>query len=319
MEEKNEHEPWQRKLRIVIIVATILVVVYGMLSFLTDRLERARMAQFSVARYVQQTPKFVFKTINFYKYIAYGKPDGTNMFLDKLDVFHITGSADLYIDMQYLAMDSSKTNYLTKELFLVFNSPTKLPICIDVNIPGDRMVNVETIDPKVISSAEASRVAEAVSIVTENAGKFLGGGGGAYLGTKLGGAVGDAVGKAIQHPIFKIAINSLGSVLGGAIGAVVGANYGGEKGREIGYVCTKNLLTGFHLTTGHGAGEKEQILMNAKSLIAIELAGGDLLFEPDFDSKLQKYYQDECKNAIETAMKNFGWKKVNVEFKYIGL
>ncbi len=316
MEEKNEHEPWQRKLRIVIIVATILVVVYGILSFLTDRLERARMAQFSVARYVQQTPKFVFKTINFYKYIAYGKPDGTNMFLDKLDVFHITGSADLYIDMQYLAMDSSKTDFLAKELYLVFNSPTKLPICIDVNIPGDRMVNVETIDPKVISSAEASRVAEDVSEVTEDIGAFIGGTGGAYWGTQLGGAAGGAAASAIPHPILKFLSGGLGSILGGGIGLTVGAHYGGEKGKEIGYVCTKNLLTGFHLTTGHGVGEKEQILMNAKSLIAVELAGGNMLFEPDCDSKLQKYYQDECKNAIETAMKNFGWKKVNVEFKY---
>lgn len=316
MAEKAEHEPWQRKLRIVIIIATILVVVYGVLSFVTDRLERARMSQFSVARYVQQTPKFVFKTINFYKYIAYGKPDGTNMFLEKLDVFHITGSADLYIDMQYLTMDSSKTNYLTKELYLVFNSPTKLPICIDVNIPGDRMVNVETIDPKVISSTEACRVADDVSKVTEDIGTFIGGVGGAYLGTQLGGTTGSAAATAIPNPIFKFLVSGLGSIFGGGIGAAVGAHYGGEKGREIGYVCTKNLLTGFHLTTGHGAGEKEQILMNAKSLIAIELAGGDMLFEPDFDSKLQKYYQEECKKAIEIAMKNFGWKKVNVEFKY---
>ena len=56
--------------------------------------------------------------------------------------------------------------------------------------------------------------------------------------------------------------------------------------------------------------------MNAKSLIAVELAGGDMLSEPDFDSKLQQYYQKECKKSIETAMKNFGWQKVNVEFKY---
>ena len=178
------------------------------------------------------------------------------------------------------------------------------------------MVNVETIDPKVISSAEASRVAEDVSEVTEDIGAFIGGTGGAYLGTQLGGAAGGAAASAIPHPILKFLSGGLGSILGGGIGLTVGAHYGGEKGKEIGYVCTKNLLTGFHLTTGHGVGEKEQILMNAKSLIAVELAGGNMLFEPDCDSKLQKYYQDECKNAIETAMKNFGWKKVNVEFKY---
>ena len=31
---------------------------------------------------------------------------------------------------------------------------------------------------------------------------------------------------------------------------------------------------------------------------------------------MDNYNSKECKKAIETAMKNFGWKKVNVEFKY---
>lgn len=307
---------WMKKLRLAIILLTVLVAAYGVLSFLTDRLERQRMAQFSVAKYIEQTPKFVFKTINFYKYVAYGKPDGTNLYLDKLDVFHITGSADLYIDMQYLTMDSAKTDYISKELYLVFNSPTKLPIGIDVSVAGDKFVNVETILPKRVSESEAQKAAKSVSEVTKDLGTFLGGAVGLYGGVKIGGSVGNAAGNALSNPILKFASGIAGSIFGGGIGALAGGYFGGKTGEKYGFLITKNLLTGFHLTTGHGAGEKEQILMNAKSLIAVELAGGDMFNEPDFDSKLQQYYQKECNKAIETAMKNFGWKTVNVEFKY---
>jgi len=314
--ETTEISPWQRKLRLAIILLTVLVAVYGVLSFIVDRIERKKMSQFSVAKYIEQTPKFVFKTINFYKYIAYGKPDGTNVYLDKLDVFHLTGTADLYIDMQYLTMDSAKTDYLTKELYLVYNSPTKLPIGIDVSVSGDKFVNVETILPKRISESEAQNAAKSVSEVTKDIGTFIGGAAGMYGGSKIGGSVGGAAANAIPNPILKFASGFAGSIFGGGIGALAGGYFGGKTGEKYGFLITKNLLTGFHLTTGHGAGEKEQILMNAKSLIAVELAGGDMFNEPDFDSKLQQYYQKECKKSIETAMKNFGWQKVNVEFKY---
>lgn len=311
--EKNDAPRWQRRLRLIIILLTVLVAVYGVLSFIVARIECKKMSQFSVEKYIEQTPKFVFKTINFYKYIAYGKPDGTNIYLDKLDVFHLTGTADLYIDMQYLTMDSLKTDYLAKELYLVYNSPTKLPIGIDVSVSGDKFVNVETILPKQISENEAQNAAKSVSEVTKDIGTFIGGAAGMYGGTKIGGSVG---GAAVPNPILKFASGYAGSILGGGIGALAGGYFGGSTGEKYGFLITKNLLTGFHLTTGHGAGEKEQILMNAKSLIAVELAGGDMFSEPDFDNKLQRYYQKECKKSIETAMKNFGWQKVNVEFKY---
>ena len=316
MAKNGEHKPWQKVLRITIILSTLLVVAYGVVGFITDRIARKKMSQFSVARYVEQTPKFVFKTIHFYKYVAYGKPDGTNAYLEKLDIYHLSGSADLYIDMQHLTMDSAKTDYLTKELYLVFNSPTKLPIGVDVNIPADKCINVETINPKIISKDEATKAAQSVSEVTQDIGSFIGGYAGANMGVELGGKVGNAVGNAMPNPIVKFASGLFGPIIGGGIGAITGSHYGGEVGGKIGFVITKNLLTGFHLTTGHGAGEKEQILVNAEKLIAIELAGGDKLNEPDCENQLQIYYQKECKRSIETAMKNFGWQKVNVEFKY---
>ncbi len=175
MAKKIEHKTWQKALRITMIFATIIVVIYGIVAFFIDRIARKKMSHFSVERYVEQTPKFVFKTITFYKYIAYGKPDGTNTFLDKLDIYHISGSADLYIDMQYLTMDSSKTDYLNKELYLIYNSPTEIPIGVNVNIPADKCINVETIKPKVISKAEATEVATSVSEVTKDIGSFIGG------------------------------------------------------------------------------------------------------------------------------------------------
>ena len=62
--------------------------------------------------------------------------------------------------------------------------------------------------------------------------------------------------------------------------------------------------------------EKESIIQASKSLIALEIMGGNMLSEPDYDSKLQKYYQAECERQIKEIMKSFGWQEVYVKFNY---
>lgn len=60
--------------------------------------------------------------------------------------------------------------------------------------------------------------------------------------------------------------------------------------------------------------DKENVLEASKGLIALEIMGGDILSEPDYDSKLQKYYQAECERQLIEIMKAFGWKTVEIKF-----
>lgn len=304
------------KLNLILISATALLIILAVIAYLVVRSEREKRSTYSVERFINQTPKFVFKKITFCKFVAYGKPDGTNQWLDKLDIFHISGTAELYIEMKNLTVDSTNTDYSNKKLSLVFNSPTIVPIGMDIDIPSDSIANVETIIPRRVSAEEAKAAAENVSVVTENVGMFLGG----YLGFKggsaVGGAAGDAVGKFIKHPVVKFIGGSIGSIIGGGIGAGVGAKIGGEYGKKYGYLLTENLLTDFHIAEGYSEADKEMILQNAKQLIAIELAGGNMLEDTNFSDAMQKYYEEECRKSIVIAMKNFGWEEINVEFKY---
>ena len=62
--------------------------------------------------------------------------------------------------------------------------------------------------------------------------------------------------------------------------------------------------------------KKKVLSRHLKSLIALEIMGGNMLSEPDYDSKLQKYYQAECERQIKEIMKSFGWQEVYVKFNY---
>lgn len=304
------------KLHLILLTASALLIILAVFAYIAVRNERESRSAGSVERFINQTPKFVFKEIKFCKYVAYGKPDGTNEWFDKLDIFHISGKAELYIEMKNLTVDTANTDYSSKKLSLVFNSPTKVPIGIDIDIPDSSIVNVETIIPRRVSAEEAKMAAENVSVVTEYIGMFLGG----YLGLKggemVGGAIGDAVSTVVKHPIVKFMGGKIGNIVGGGLGAVLGAVEGSKFGKEYGYLLTENLLTDFHVAEGHTAADKEMILQNAKQLIAIELAGGNMLEDTNFSESMQKYYEEECRKSIVIAMKGLGWDEVNIEFKY---
>ena len=310
------NEQSTNKLNLILLAASALLIILAVFAYIAVRNERESRSAGDVERFIKQTPKFVFKQIKFCKYVAYGKPDGTNQWLDKLDIFHISGTAELYIEMKHLSLDTANTDYKTKKLSLVYKSPTKVPISMDIDIPSDSIVKVETIIPYRVDPEDAKVAAENVSDVTENIGMFLGG----YLGFKGGSAVGEAAGetasKFIKHPIVKLMGGSFGSVIGGGIGAGIGAKFGGDFGRKYGYILTENLLTDFHIADGHTAADNEMILENARQLIAIELAGGTMLEDSNFTESLQKYYEEECEKALILAMKNLGWDDVDVEFKY---
>lgn len=272
-------------------VIALLIITFGVGAWMVNNIEKKKMETFNIEEYVKQNPKLVFKTIRFSKLVVHGKPAGTNEHLDKLNILHLKGEADLYIDMNHLRIDSANTDYMKKDLQLIYDSPTSLPVSIDVDIPSEDYTLVEEIDPVPVSEKEAEAIAKPIGIITGGIGALIGG----NIGSKLGGVV---------SPIGK-----LGKFIGGGAGAVTGAAVAGGGG----YVYTKDFLMGLNLAKNE-LEEKENIIHASKGLIALEIMGGNLLSEPNYESKLQQYYQDECKRQLIEIMKTFGWQNVDVRF-----
>lgn len=268
----------------------MLIIAFCFGALIVNNIEKQKMAGFNIEKYVNQNPKLVFKTIQFSKLVVHGKPDGTNEHLDKLNIMHLNGKADLYIDLNYLKIDSAHTDFLEKKLCLTYYTPYKFPVSIDVDIPSGNYTLVEEIEPVPISEREAEAIAKPVGIIAGGIGGLIGG----NIGSKLGNAL--SPGK-------------LGKFIGGVAGTATGTAVAGMGG----YVYTKEFLMGLNLT-GNELEDKENIINASKGLIALEIMGGNLLSEPDYESKLQLYYQSECKRQLIEIMKTFGWQTVEVKF-----
>lgn len=258
---------------------------------MVNSIEKKKMDKFNIEKYIKQNPKLIFKTIQFSKLIIHGKPNGTNEHLDKLNILHLKGEADLYIDVNFLRMDSIQTDFLKKELYLIYDSPSQIPISVDVNIPSGNYTLIEEIEPTPISEEKAKAIAKPIS--------WINGGIGALIGGKFGSTLG----------------STFGGRLGKFIGSTAGMVSGAASAATAGYVYTKEFFMELELTN-NDLEEKENIIQASKSLIALEIMGGNMLSEPDYDSKLQKYYQAECERQLKEIMKSFGWQEVYVKFNY---
>lgn len=270
-----------------IIVLLASLFVGGVMAI--DSIERKKMESNNIEDFIKGNPKLVFKEIDFSKFVIVGKPDGSHKYFEKLNVAHLKGSADLYIELKYLTIVEERTDYISKRVTLSYDCPTKYPVSIDVNIPSKSFTNIESIEGTPISEEEADDFAMCASLATGTAGALA------------GGALGNSIGK-------------LGGFKGQIIGALAGGVVGAGTSGSVAYVKTKNFLTGLQLSDNT---EKDQIELEkkAKELIAVELLGGDMWYEPDYDNSLMMYYKDECTKQIESIMQGFGWKEVVVEFK----
>ena len=270
---------------IIILLASLFVL--GVMAI--DSIERKKMESNNIEDFIKGNPKLVFKEIDFSKFIIVGKTDGTHKYFEKLNVAHLKGSADLYIELKYLTIVEERTDYISKRITLSYNCPTKYPVSIDVNIPSKSFTIIESIEGTPISEEEAADYATCASLATGTAGALA------------GGALGNSIGK-------------LGGLKGQIIGALAGGVVGAGTSGSVAYVKTKNFLTGLQLSDNT---EKDQIELEkkAKELIAVELLGGDMWYEPDYDNSLMMYYKEECTKQIESIMQGFGWKEVVVEFK----
>lgn len=270
-----------------IIVLLASLFVWGVMAI--DSIERKKMESNNIEDFIKGNPRLVFKEIDFSKFVIVGKPDGIHKYFEKLNVAHLKGSADLYIELKYLTIVEERTDYISKRVTLSYDCPTKYPVSIDVNIPSKGFTDIESIEGVPISKEEAADYSTYLSLVTSG------------LGALAGGSLGNSIGK-------------LGGFKGQMIGSLVGGAVGAGASGGVTYIKTKNFFTDLQLC---GNTEKDQFELEkkAKELIAVELLGGDMWYKPDYDNSIMTYYKEECTKQIESIMQGFGWKEVVVEFK----
>lgn len=99
---KNKYTKKQRFSIFAAALIAICIVVFGIGAWMVNSIEKKKMDKFNIEKYIKQNPKLIFKTIQFSKLIIHGKPNGTNEHLDKLNILHLKGEADLYIDVNFL-------------------------------------------------------------------------------------------------------------------------------------------------------------------------------------------------------------------------
>ncbi|MBR4996297.1 MAG: hypothetical protein IKY84_00270 [Bacteroidaceae bacterium] len=254
---------------------TMLILMFLGAGLIINHVEKKKMEKFNIEKYVVDNPRLVFKTISFSKYIVRGTPNGTNKHLDKLNIFHLTGEADLYIEMNHLDLIEEETDYIQKRIVLAYNCPTKYPVSVDITIPSGEYNLVEEIAPEPITEKEANKIAAKTAIA------------GGVFGTLIGGKVAG----------WKAALVT------------------GTASTVATYIATKNFVMNLSLPT-NSISAQEELLMKAQELIALEVMGGNLWYEPDSQSKLMTYYENECKKQLRSVMQQFGWKEVEVKFVY---
>ena len=251
----------------------------GIFSYIENK---KAFSRFDLQSFIEQKPTLIFKRVEFSKFIIHGSAAGTSGYTDRLNVFHIKGSADFEFDLSRLSVDKEQSDYALKKLVLRYKEGDSLPLLVNVNIAPENVTLIHEIVPKPISRESAQKVAKVAAIPASGVGALLGG--------KIGAEV-------VKIPV-------LGGIMGGALG---GALAGGGS-----YIATRNFLTGFSLAS-NTLGDKERILNQVKPLIALELIGGSMLTGESWREEVQRYYWRMFERQLEKIMReHFGFERVEI-------
>ena len=233
----------------------------------------------------------VFKEIDFYKYIIHGKSEGTDKHLDFLDIYLVKGRADFGFDLSGLQIDTLKTDYAKRVLYLDYKYSTSFPVFVDVTIPAENISHVESVKSQPVTEEEAEKAAKIVAVLSGTAGSIFGG----VIGSKFS-----------FNPVKKIIGGTIGGIAGGA-GLAAGS-----------YIMTKNLLLDFTAASS-SVSDIENLIESSKILIALELLGGldsvsDTVSLKEWENMIISEYSSDLTKALENFFKPFGWKSLSVNF-----
>ncbi len=241
-------------------------------------------------KYIEDNPTLVFQTATMQKYLVWGTQAGTDAKFAKLQVFQVQAKADFTFDLTKLKENHKKTDPDNGILYLDYVSDTYFPFSVDVDIPQDKVVEIEKINPEAISQEEAEKIAKPVSAIA------------AGLGAVAGGKVGEKLG-------------STWGITGKLIGSGIGALLGGGAAGYSSYVWTRNFLCGLKLSSDISIGQTEEFISASKAILADEMLNLNLDSEKELES-LRNDYQKDIEKQIQSLWAHWGWTEVHIDFKY---
>lgn len=241
-------------------------------------------------KYIEDNPTLVFQTATMQKYLVWGTQVGTDAKFAKLQVFQVQAKADFTFDLTKLKENHKKTDPDNGILYLDYVSDTYFPFSVDVDIPQDKVVEIEKINPEAISQEEAEKIAKPVSAIA------------AGLGAVAGGKVGEKLG-------------STWGIKGKLIGSGIGALLGGGSAGYSSYVWTRNFLCGLKLSSDISIGQTEEFISASKAILADEMLNLNLDSEKEMES-LRNAYQKDIEKQIQSLWAHWGWTEVHIDFKY---
>ena len=282
---------WEYVTRTILLIIGLSTLIFTGYSVFVFANAKSDFARFNMGEIVKNNPKLVFKRAEFYKYIVVGTSDDANQHFNKLDLYHVKGSADFQFDISGLVIDEDKTDYVCRVLCLRYAGKDRanFPLEVDVNI-----------DPKNVYPIPMDEKPEAVSKETAKAiGKVA-----AVPLALVGGVVGAKVGSSVGGSMVPFWGNIIGGSLGG-LSAAGAAGYGT-------YVMTSNFFTGLR-SKGLTLGQKDRIIESSKPLIALELMGANFLSSDSWAEDIKKYYLGEFKETLQKLFGSYGWKEIQIE------
>lgn len=302
MGEKRKNS--KRGCGFLIVFMIILVAAAGFVGY---KYVEQLIAPTPFGKYIEDNPRFVFKTISFRKYLAQGTKNEINPKLFRLQVYQVKATGKYFIDMKNISVNEGKTDAHKKELYLIYKSSTYLPVSVDIDIKQDDIFPIEQIDTEPIKDNEAKKIANDVSIIAGGIGALVG----IEIGSELGGSIGEIGGTLSGNPVGSKLYKIGGKAAGGAIGGLLL----GLGAKHTVYDFSKNYLVGKHLANGYSISQQEEFLVDAKEIMAAEMLNMNV-YSTEALGKLRKSYEKEISEQITKVAKSLGWEKVDVQFDY---
>lgn len=310
--EIENEKPKKMKLHVILWIIAVSILVFMVagnlvLCFAAKKKFQSNAAAFS--DFKGDNPQLVFETVDFYKYLIHGSPEGDSNKLERLVIYNVSGTAEFSFNLNAVSFELDGYR-----ICAVIDDSQGFPVNVNVIVPPDKCIKIDEIEPEPISSEEASAAGKVVAVVTGTFGSVIGGMGGNAVGSTVGSFFG---------PVGNLISKTVGTVLGGGTGAVLGG--------KAGFDMTNNFLIERRLVSEIQMTQVEQMIENAKVLVALELmseydnvksyelfsrsshSGIDLTEE--WKEATRRPYQIELERTLRDLVKQMGYRDVQIRYK----
>jgi hypothetical protein len=295
---------------LVAVAALAALILALSLAIAVRSVSARKKLEHSFGTLTQAYPTIAFERIRFSKYLARGTRPGNDPHFSRLDVFLARGSADIQFDLSRFEVDERRTNYLARTLVLTYTGKERFLVDADIHIEPEGITLAESIDPAPFTKDERAEI-KAMLAVPAGA---------------VGGLAGAAAGSAIARSsagsgILKYS-GGFGSLFGDTAASLAGGAAGAALGTAAGtgavYLFTDSFLSAIQPRADANLSVMEMIA-TAKPLIGMELVCGEAGLSgagdgADWSDAVERHYRAEFTARINALAKNFGWKKVIVDF-----